>query len=273
MKKRDIILIGDDKLSRKAREKSRTGLYHVIFRGVSRQNIFEESNDFEKLIEILKAVKANLGLQIYAYCLMSNHVHLFVKEKDIGDISKIMHKILTKYAGWFNFKYLRTGILFENRYKSEPVEDERYFLSLIRYIHQNPQKAGMVKKLEEYPWSSYREYVNITKAGITDIDFALDILSDNIKIAIEKFIEFNNVVEYEQYEISKAYKKTEDYIKRQIISVLNGQEPHTLKAMPKDERNRIIITLIKEKGISKSALERATGISRGTIIRICNFQI
>ena len=74
---------------------------------------------------------------IYAYCLMSNHVHLFLKEKCMGDISRIMHKILTHYARWYNIKYLRTGILFENRYKSEPIEDERYYLGLIRYIHQN----------------------------------------------------------------------------------------------------------------------------------------
>ena len=144
---------------------------------------------------------------------------------------------------------------------------------MIRYIHQNPQKAGMVKRLDEYPWSSYGEYVDKVDLCITDIDFVLDMLSENREKAVEQFVELNNVIEYEQYGINNAYKKTDEYIRRQIISILNGQEPHNLRNMPKEERNRIIIKLIEEQNISKTALERVTGISGGTIIRIakqCN---
>ena len=82
-----------------------------------------------------------------------------------------MTKILSHYATWFNIKYLRSGALFANRYKSEPVEDERYYLGLIRYIHQNPLKAHMVNSIGAYPYSSYHEYLS-NISDITDIDFS-----------------------------------------------------------------------------------------------------
>jgi len=77
------------------------------------------------MLEIIKQVKKEIEYDIYAYCLMKNHVHLFIKEKHVGDIIKVMSKILTQNAGWFNRKYLRSGILFGDRYKSEAIEDDR----------------------------------------------------------------------------------------------------------------------------------------------------
>ena len=76
------------KMSRCARKLSQSGLYHIVFRGIGRQNIFEENADYEKLKEIILKVKEEMNLKLYAYCFMTNHVHLFVKEKELGDISK-----------------------------------------------------------------------------------------------------------------------------------------------------------------------------------------
>lgn len=177
-------------MSRQKRKLSQTGLYHIIFRGISRQNIFEEHFDFEKMKQILIKVKNEMKFEIYAYCFMTNHVHLFIKEDNIGDISKIMTKILSHYALWFNKKYDRSGVLFANRYKSEPVEDERYYIGLIRYIHQNPVKASIVANPKEYLYSSYCEYVNGV-AGFVDTDFTLNMLDNNRKIAVEKFVQLN----------------------------------------------------------------------------------
>lgn len=253
-------------MGRQARQISQTGLYHIIFRGISRQNIFEEESDYEKLKEIIVKVKEETKMKLYAYCFMSNHVHLFIKEEHMGQISKIMTKILSHYATWYNIKYLRTGTLFGSRYKSEPVEDEKYYMGLTRYIHQNPLKAGMIEHISEYPYSSYREYVG--EQELVDTKFLLDMLSEDREKAIKQFKELNEVEEEEEYEISKAYKKSIGYIRRIIMSEIDGEEPNKIKEFPKEERNRIIKKLVNEKGISKSALERATGISRGTIIRI-----
>ena len=77
-------------MSRQKRRLSKTGLYHIIFKGIGRQNIFEEASDYEKLVDIIKKVKLEMQFELYAYCFMTNHVHLFIKEKNVGEISKIM---------------------------------------------------------------------------------------------------------------------------------------------------------------------------------------
>lgn len=123
------------KVSRPPRVLSETGLYHIIFRGLNRQNLFEEDEDYIKLLEIINDIKNVFEIQIYAYCLMTNHVHFFLREKESGDIKTIMHKLLTRYVMWYNRKYQRSGSLIGNRYKSEPIEDETYYLTLMRYIH------------------------------------------------------------------------------------------------------------------------------------------
>jgi len=256
-------------VSRQRRRLSQSGLYHIIFKGISRQNIFEEEKDYFKLKEIMQKVKKEMNFDLYAYCFMTNHVHLFIKEKEVGDISKIMTKTLSHYATWFNIKYQRSGTLFCNRYKSEPVEDEAYYLGLIRYIHQNPAKAKMVSELSEYPYSSYVEYVR-NNSDITDIDFTLDIINEKSrKEAINHFKEFHEIEETENFEITDSRKKSPESIRRIIMSETSGDEPSMIKAYDKEKRNAVVRALIFEKGISKSALERATGISRGTIIRIC----
>ena len=89
-------------MGRQARQISQTGLYHVIFRGISRQNIFEEESDYEKLKEIIIKVKEETKMKVYGYCFMSNHVHLLIKEEQMGQISKIMTKILSHYATLYN---------------------------------------------------------------------------------------------------------------------------------------------------------------------------
>ena len=136
-------------MSRLAREISETGLYHIVFRGINRQHIFECDKDYEKIIEILISIKQQMRFEIYSYCLMSNHVHILLNEKVKGNISLIMKRLLTKYARWYNIKYGRSGALIANRYKSKPVEVDEYFLQLVRYIHQNPLKANMVDEIGE----------------------------------------------------------------------------------------------------------------------------
>lgn len=255
-------------MSRQKRQLSQNGLYHIIFRGISKQNIFEEAGDYAKLKEIMKKALNETNAEIYAYCFMTNHAHLFLKENNLGDISKIMTKILSHYATWFNIKYLRSGPLFDNRYKSEPVEDERYYLGLVRYIHQNPLKANIVDTLDKYPYSSYCEYIN-NKPEMSNIDFTLDMLCEHRETAIAEFVELHNNDTGETFEISNSQRKSPEQIRRIIKTQTGGKEPWTIRDLHKEERNLLIRKLVFEKKIPKSALERATGMSRGTIIRIC----
>ena len=161
-------------MSRPPRVLSSTGLYHVIFRGINHLNIFEETEDYKKMLEIFSKLKEKENIEIYAYCLMTNHVHIFIKEKEVGDIKKVMHKLLTTYVVWFNRKYQRSGSLIGNRYKSEPIEDEKYYFALVRYIHQNPVKAGMHRRIGSYKWSSYADYKSESVEPV-DTRLAIDI--------------------------------------------------------------------------------------------------
>lgn len=153
-------------MPRQSRKNSETGIYHVMLRGINRQNIFEDSDDYFKFIKLLHQSvhpKDEKGLELpplclfYAYCLMPNHVHLLIRESQ-ESIGSVIKRIAISYVSYFNRKYQRIGHLFQDRFRSEPVNDMEYFITLIRYIHQNPVAAGMVSNVEDYVWSSWVEY-------------------------------------------------------------------------------------------------------------------
>ena len=253
-------------MARQARILSKTGMYHIMFRGLNKQNIFSDDRDYVKFIDILTLTKEKTDLQIYAYCLMPNHVHLFVREAQKGDISNIMKKILSHYAGWYNFKYERIGHLFANRYKSIPVEDDSYFLTLSRYIHQNPVKAMLSENMQGYKYSSYSDYVNNSE-GITDIDFLLDMLDEDRKTAITQFMEFSNS-ECDEADFEDSLRIKDVAAKVKIIQITDGIKPYEIRNLPKDERCAILKRIIDESNIEKATLARLTGIHRSEFYRI-----
>ena len=242
-------------MSREARQISESGLYHIVFRGVNRQRIFEEKRDYEKLRDILIELKKEMCYEIYAYCFMSNHVHIIMKEKNAGDISLIMKRLLTKYVRWYNVKYERSGALIANRYKSKPVEVDEYFLSVIRYIHQNPIKAKIVNKLSEYEWSSYIEYTGKDNK-LTDKKFVFDMMQK------DEFIEFHQIEEKSIFVVDDRIKITDDEVRRKILKRI-GIDPKHIGNLDKNKRNDILSELKAEFSIRQ--LERVTGISRGVI--------
>ena len=227
-------------MARLAREISKNGLYHIVFRGVNKQRIFEETADYEKLKTIIMELKQEMKYQVYVYCFMSNHVHILLKEKEKGDISLIMKRILTKYARWYNIKYGRSGALIANRYKSKPVDVDEYFMSVVRYIHQNPIRAKITNNLAEYEWSSYKEYIT-DKTGLSDKDFVLDMIEK------DEFIEFHKKEEELSFTIDDKTKISDDEIRRRIIQ--EGIEPKLIGEMEKSKRNEVLRELKKKYSI------------------------
>jgi len=130
-----------------------------MLRGNERRNIFLNEDDKMRFIETLYQKKQKDKFYLHAFCLMDNHVHLMISE-GTEDIAKIIKRIAVSYVFYFNKKYKRVGHLFQDRFKSEIVENDAYVLSLARYIHQNPVKANLVKSPGEYKWSSYYWYLN-----------------------------------------------------------------------------------------------------------------
>ena len=252
-------------MSRPPRVLSSTGLYHVIFRGINHLNIFEENEDYQKMLEIIAKLKENENFEVYAYCLMTNHVHLFLKEKELGDIKKIMHKLLTTYVVWFNRKYQRSGSLIGNRYKSEPIENDKYYYALVRYIHQNPIRAKICKSPEEYIWSSYNDYISKKNNTLTDKSFILDMFSSKNREAVGCFREFHLFDEELDFDITNTKKLTTPQIKRKIEKI-SGMTAESISTLQRGERNYILKEL-RMSGLTIGQLERATGISRGIITK------
>lgn len=244
-------------MSRLSRNYSQSGIYHILFRGVNQQNIFEENADFYKLKETILTVKYDLKFEIYAYCFMSNHVHIVLKEKNFGDISQIMKRILTKYARWYNIKYGRSGALIANRYKSVPVEIDEYFLQLIRYVHQNPIKAGIVNKIEAYPHSSYMEYVN--EGELTDTTFLFEMVSKS------EFIDYHKEIDNFEFRVTDSKKKTDEDVLVFLRKHYNIDNATSIAKLPKPERDGILAEL--KKSFPVRQLQRITGVSRGVITK------
>lgn len=196
---------------------------------------------------------------------MSNHVHLLVKETD-ESISAVIKRISSSFVYWYNQKYSRCGHLFQERYKSEPVEAEDYFLTVLRYIHQNPVKAGIVKDLCEYQWSSYQEYMG--SPYITDVDFALGIFSADRAKAIELFRKHSEENTDEKYLEIKEYSSLNDEEVILYMKQLGIQTVSQLQRLEKEKRNKILRTIKETEGVSIRQMARITGISKSVIGRI-----
>ena len=219
------------------------------------------------LLGLYFLAKDKYGIELYAYCFMSNHVHLFLRESEQGGVSDFMKKILSHYAGWYNFKYERTGHLFANRYKSLPVEDDSYFLTLAKYIHRNPVKAGIVENMQDYQYSSYSDYIQ-NNNEVVNVDFLLEILDDDRKTAIKQFVAFNLKEEEIDCDIANDLQSRDLLVKVKIIQLTGGIKPAEIKMIPKKERDALLKKLMEEHKIPKKVLSRLTGISRNSLYLI-----
>ena len=131
-------------MPRGPRKRSNSGIYHIMLRGTNKQRIFHDDMDYQTFLEGLGKYKALSGFQLYVWCLMPNHLHLLLREsKESEPIEKIMRRLGTWYVYHCNRRYERSSPLFEGRYKSEAVEDDSCFMTVLRYIHRNPVKAGI----------------------------------------------------------------------------------------------------------------------------------
>ena len=145
-------------MARKPRIHLPGGVYHVIFRGNGGQPVFLRDDDRYRFYLLLQEGSVRFGYRIHAFCLMTNHIHLALQVSDIP-LYRSMQNLSFRYTRWINWREKRTGHLFQGRYKAVLVDGDSYLLELVRYIHLNPVRAGMVKSLGGYPWSSHSAYL------------------------------------------------------------------------------------------------------------------
>ncbi len=144
--------------------------HHVIHRGNNRQVIFAEAEDFRYYLSCLRWAKTLYSCRLYAYALMTNHVHLLLEPAGGKELGWLMKRVAGRYTRYMNRKYGRTGTLWEGRFRSALVEGERYLLAVSRYIELNPVRAQMVGHPREYPWSSYSTHAQGKPDGLLDFD-------------------------------------------------------------------------------------------------------
>lgn len=178
-------------MPRQARNKGEFSIYHVIQRGNEKKSIFLSDEDRSRFLKVLVNMKKKYNFLLYAYCLMDNHVHLMIDDNG-NDISNIVKSINISYAQYFNRIYSRCGHLFQDRFKSEMVNNDVYLFELSRYIHNNPVRAGIVKRPHEYLWSSFNIYTGRNKdlCGLIDKRRILDSFSSRHVKAVREYIEF-----------------------------------------------------------------------------------
>lgn len=261
-------------MPRMARQLSKTKVYHVIFRGNDKQNIFFDIQDYKKYLKEIKTIKEKYQCEILGYCLMSNHIHLIVFDPN-NNLSKSMQSLAVAYSSYFAKKYNKVGHLFQNRFSSKNVETKEYLLQLCRYIHQNPLKAK-IATVDNYKWSSYKEYVNLDLKGkITNINTILPMFGANKKEAIKNFEAFHR---QENEDISKSSyvefemidKLTDEEVKQIIEKMLKIENVLEIKKYDSNKRDEDILKLKSIKGTNKTQISRVTGINRKVLERVMN---
>ena len=203
-------------MPRPSRLQSETGIYHVMSRGSRRKVIFHDKDDKKRFINIILNKKKECEFTLYAYCIMDNHYHLLLQDEE-GNLPTIMKKINSSYATYYNERYEGSGHVFQDRYRSEPVNSDGYLLGVIRYIHNNPVKASMTKRCQDYPWSSYSHYINYKKNNeLLNVSYVLDLYGINEKNRISNFIKFtedkNNDNYLEDYCEKEEELRAKDFI-------------------------------------------------------------
>lgn len=248
---------------RSARKRAESEVYHVMTRGVGRQVIFEDDADRLFYLAVLSEELASHDGELLAWCLMDNHVHLLVRMR-LEELSELMRALGSAYASFFNRRHDRVGHLFQDRFRSEPVESEAYLLTVVRYIHQNPVAAGLAPSCE-YRWSSYRAYLGLPCEGVpTECDAVLSMLG-----GVDGFVDFHRAldddaacIDVEERGVVSAERA------REIAGVaLGGVRVEEVFSLPRPERNRALRAL-RDARLSVRQIERLTGVSRGVISRV-----
>ena len=259
-------------MARQAREASGTGIYHVMLRGINRQNIFEDEEDYRRFLMILFQMVCPVDEKgrpmpsrciFYAYCLMPNHVHLLIREAS-DSLAEVVKRIGGSYAQYFNKKYQHFGHLFQDRFRSEPVNDNTYFFTLLQYIHQNPVAARLCNDLGNYPWSSWGEYER-TGNGIQTICSTKSVLArmplDDLRgLVYELLPQTASILDFDSGSAIKTDEELTDF----LIGSYGLKRPSDLQNYSRERRNDIL-RAAKEYGGSIRQLVRLTGISFGII--------
>ena len=249
-------------MPRTARKISRSNIYHVILRGINRQTIFEDDGDRHYFMTVLQYYKGISGYKLHAFCLMGNHVHLLIEPAG-EPLGQIFKRVGVRYVNWYNRKYERSGHLFQDRFRSENVDSEQYYRIVLRYILQNPMKAGLERQPGSWRWSSFLAYQK-GAGSITDTQYAIDVFGSR-----ENLIRFvlqgsdDLVMDEESYDP----RFREDRPKRVMKRITDCDNVSAFQQLDR-KLQRDYVRQMYDEDVTLSQITRLTGMPKTTVYRI-----
>lgn len=256
-------------MPRHARILSEKMTYHVMMRGNNKEKVFLNDKDKNKMINILQEKKMSCNYYLFAYCIMDNHIHLILRQ-GIEDLPTVIKKIAVSYAHYYNIEYGRVGHVFQDRYRSENIDSDRYLLAAVRYIHQNPLKAGL-GPMETYRWSSYAEYLN-GSSDLIEIKEVLSIISENEDKALNEFIKMHYENIEDKFIDIEENKRIDYYNVNEYISNFLEERNLCLSDLKKGENKSVVQELIQnllcESNFSKRKIAEIIGLNREIVRKI-----
>ena len=246
-------------MPRTARKASLSNIYHVMMRGVNRQAIFENDGDRLHFMSVLKECKEISGFRLHAFCLMPNHLH-FLIEPAGEPLDLVFRRIGIRYAVWYNRKHQRAGHLFQDRFRSENVENDLYYMTVLRYILQNPMKAGLEPHLGTYRWSSYPAYAKGT-GSITDTQYATELFGT--RESLIDFVRMGNE-DIVMDETDPEWPLQDDDAKKIMEQITGCSATEEFRRLDRQLRNEYIRRMYAEK-LSIGQIARLAGFSKSTV--------
>ncbi len=189
------------------RKHIKTSFFHVITQGINKSYIFDKSEDIKYYIKLIYKLSKEHEIEIIAYCIMNNHAHMLIKTKKSDELSKYMQRLNCTYARYYNKKYDRVGYVFRDRYKSEGIYDEQHLYNCIKYIYDNPVKAGICSKAKDYLYSNYKIITKEIKVNYTFMD-----IDNDSKICKELIQNFLNENDMDINDLKKNKRKLKELI-------------------------------------------------------------
>ncbi|MFZ5944768.1 MAG: transposase [Bacillota bacterium] len=275
-------------MARRLRIEFPGALFHVICRGNNGEDILKHNADKQHYLELITKYKKRYNFKLFAYCIMDNHIHLLIETGEVP-LSKIMQGIQQSFTQRYNKKYQRTGHVFQQRYKAQLCDKESYLLELIKYIHNNPVKAGI--STPNYSWSSHNNYSKGEDNQLVEVDFVLKTLSENRSRAIKIYNEYlklkdkNDDTLIEEYKLeidsceginqesNNSRKKIEcDYIIEYVCKIAQVKREEVIKRSKfqkfSDIRKVIVLLCKKHSNISSTDLANTLNIPLSMVSKI-----
>lgn len=245
-------------MPRRARQLSESGIYHLMLRGINRQAIFLDEEDHLRFLHDLDATRRLSDCRVLAYCLMTNHVHLVLRT-GAETIGQVVKRLGVRYAWWYNLKYERVGHVFQDRFRSRPVDDDGYLMTLLRYVWNNPVQAGMVKRPDQYRWSS------LSGNAVIDRDELLSVI-DEATLAQLAAVPDLEVLDPDPLPPRPALL-TDAAVAGMLAQLCQQHSGNSVSQLPRSTRQYVVSQLLR-RGASFRQLARLTSLSRGAVERL-----